>query len=183
MKILKSIPLIIAMLLAFNTVAMADSPEEIKADAKTTLQQFYHDVSGGKKFLEDAKGYVIFPDVNEVGFFVGGKYGEGVLVVDNTFKSFHSITAASVGFQVGAQNYSLIIAFTSDSALKAFMNDADDDWDTKMDFSFSMNEWNSEEELDDIDFGSNMIGFVFDSTGLMGNFTMEGTKFETIIPD
>ena len=172
------------MLLAFGTTTiMADSPAEIEADANNALQQFYHDVSGGKNFLENAKGYVVFPDVTEAGFFVGGKYGEGVLRVAGASKSFHSIAAASVGFQVGVQNYSLIIAFTSDNALRDFMSDLDDDWDTKMDFSFAMNEWNSEEELDDIDFGTNMVGFVFDSAGLMGNFTMEGTKFETIIPD
>lgn len=46
-----------------------------------------------------------------------------------------------------------------------------------------MAEWNSDEELDDIDFGSDLVGFVFDSTGMMGSFSFEGTKFERINPD
>jgi len=80
------------------------------------------------------------------------------------------------------QTYSLIIAFTSDAALQKFMND--DDWETDMDFNIAMAEWNNDEELDDVDFGSSMVGFVFDSTGMMGNLlTMEGTRFERITPD
>jgi len=46
-----------------------------------------------------------------------------------------------------------------------------------------LREFEIDEELDDIDFGSNMVGFVFDSKGMMGNFTMEGTRFERITPD
>jgi hypothetical protein len=28
-----------------------------------------------------------------------------------------------------------------------------------------------------------MVGFVFDSKGMMGNFSFEGTRFERITPD
>ena len=182
MKTLKSIPLLLALLLAFSTISMAeDSAREIDADADEALIEFYQEVNGGKKFLENAKGYVIFPDVKEAGFFFGGKYGEGVLRVGGVSKAYYSITSASVGFQAGAQKYSLIIALTSDAALNKFITD--DDWETEIDVNIAMAEWNAEEEADDIDFGSNMVGFLFDSTGMMGNFTMEGTRFERITPD
>jgi hypothetical protein len=46
-----------------------------------------------------------------------------------------------------------------------------------------MAEWNSKEELDNIDFDDDMVAFVFDSKGMMGSFTMEGTKFKRIKPD
>ncbi len=36
--------------------------------------------------------------------------------------------------------------------------------------------------IDDVDFDDDMVAFVFDSTGMMGSFTMEGTKFERIKP-
>ena len=38
-------------------------------------------------------------------------------------------------------------------------------------------------ELDENELDDSMIAFVFDSTGMMGSFTMEGTKFERIRPD
>ena len=112
--------------------------------------------------------------------FVGGKYGEGVLRIKDKTQGYYSITAASVGFLAGGAKYSLVIAFTSEEALKKFMHD--DDWESEMDVNMAIAKWNSEEELDDIDFGTDMIGFVFDSKGMLGNFTLEGTKFKKITP-
>lgn len=183
MKLLKTLPLVLAMLLALtaNSMALDDTAEEIDNDANEALIVFYKEVNGGKKFLDNAKGYVVFPEVTEGGFFLGGKYGEGALRVNGVTEGYYSITSASMGMQMGVQQYSLIIAFTSDQALKTFMRD--DDWETEIDINVAMAEYNAEEEADDVDFGSNMVGFVFDSKGMMGNFSFEGTKFERITPD
>ncbi len=182
MKLLKTIFLLLTMLLAFTTISLAeDTAEEIDNDVNEALMVFYKEVNGGKKFLDNAKGYVVFPDVKEAGFFLGGKYGEGALRVNGVTKGYYSITSASMGFQMGAQQYSLIIALTTDQALKTFMRD--DDWETEIDVNIAVAEYNAEEEADDVDFGSNMVGFVFDSKGMMGNFSFEGTRFERITPD
>ena len=183
MKLLKTLPLVLAMLLAFtaNSMALDDTAEEIDNDSNEALMVFYKEVKGGKKFLDNAKGYVVFPEVTEGGFFLGGKYGEGALRVNGVTEGYYSITSASMGMQMGVQQYSLIIAFTTDQALKTFMRD--DDWETEVDVNIAVAEYNAEEEADDVDFGSNMVGFVFDSKGMMGNFSFEGTKFERITPD
>jgi lipid-binding SYLF domain-containing protein len=182
MKLLKSISLLLALLMAFSTISLAeDTAEEIDNDANEALMVFYKEVNGGKKFLDNAKGYVVFPDVKEAGFFLGGKYGEGALRVNGVTKGYYSITSASMGMQMGAQQYSLIIALTTDEALNTFMRD--DDWETELDVNIAVAEYNAEEEADDVDFGSNMVGFVFDSKGMMGNFSFEGTRFERITPD
>jgi lipid-binding SYLF domain-containing protein len=157
------------------------SVKELEEDSKEALIEFYQEVSIGKKFLENAKGYVIFPDVKEIGFGMGGKYAEGVLRVGDVSKGYFKMTAASLGFQMGAQQYSLVIAFTSDEALNKFITD--DSWESDADFNIAMAKWGLDEKADDIDFGSDMVGFVFDTKGMMGNFTMEGTKFERFTPD
>jgi lipid-binding SYLF domain-containing protein len=182
MKMFKYVIQPLLVLFAFSTMLQAgDSASEINSDVKIALSKFYSEVPSGKNYLAKAKGYVVFPDVSEAGFFFGGKYGEGALIIDNTIHSYYSITSASIGFQAGIQTYSLVIAFTTDAALQKFMHD--DDWETDIDFNFAMANWNNDEELEDVDFGSGMVGFVFDSTGMMGNFTMEGTQFERITPD
>ena len=183
MKLLKTLPLVLAMLFAFtaNSMALDDTAEEIDNDSNEALMVFYKEVNGGKKFLDNAKGYVVFPEVTEGGFFLGGKYGEGALRVNGVTEGYYSITSASMGMQMGVQQYSLIIALTTDQALKTFMRD--DDWETEIDINVAVAEYNAEEEADDVDFGSNMVGFVFDSKGMMGNFSFEGTKFERITPD
>ena len=169
------------VLFTLTSYTFADTAKKIDADANKALMKFYREVPSGQKFLEKTKAYVIFPDVNEAGFFFGGKYGEGALRVQGKTKSYHSITALSMGFHMGIQNYSLIIAFTSNKALQDFILD-DDDWETDVDTKIVMAEWTTD-DVDEKDFGTSMVGFAFDSTGIMGKFSMEGIKFERITPD
>lgn len=183
MKKLKFLPLLFVVLFAFSTQAMAtlSSKSEIENDANDALRTFYSEVKGSKKYLEHAKAYLVFPDVKEAGFFFGGRYGEGVLRVGNSSKAYYSITSASVGFQMGAQMHHMVIAFTSDAALNKFLLD-DDEWETDVDGKITIAEWNSKEELEDTDFEDDMVAFIFDAKGMLGSFTMEGTRFKRINP-
>ena len=183
MKILKYFSVLLLVLISLNSFTMANSAREMNVDTKSTLAKFYHEVPNGKQFLANAKGYVVFPDINEGSFFFGGKYGEGALVIGSKIRSYHSITAASVGFQMGIQNYSLIIAFRTDKALQDFINNKDDDWETEVDKKIVMADWTTDDDVDKVDYGSAMVGFAFDNTGMMGKLSMEGTKFETITLD
>ena len=182
MKVLKYFSILVLTVVSFSTIVMANSSREITVDANAALAEFQQETPSTKKLLAHAKGYVIFPDVNEAGFFLGGKYGEGVLIMNDKIQSFHSITAASIGFQMGMQNYSLIIVFKSDEALKNFILD-DNDWESDFDKKFVIADWTADDDVDEVDYGSDMIGFAFDNKGMMGKLSMEGTKFETINPD
>jgi lipid-binding SYLF domain-containing protein len=180
MKKYNFLSLIVVMFLALTSLTMAKSAETLDKEANEAINQFIADNKGGDAFLVKAKAFLVFPDIKEAGFFIGGKYGEGVLRVQRTTKAYYSIKSASVGMQMGVQQYAMIIAFTSDAALNKFL--LDDDWKTDVDGKIAMAEWNSKEELDDINFDDDMVAFVFDSKGMMGSFTMEGTKFKRIKP-
>jgi len=181
MKTLKFLPAVFVILMVFTSLSMAKSAKSLDRDANEAINKFIADNKGGDAFLVKAKAFLVFPDIKEAGMFIGGKYGEGVLRVQRTTKAYYSIKSASVGMQMGAQQYSMIIAFTSDAALNKFL--LDDDWNTDVDGKVAMAEWNSKEELDDIDFDTDMVAFVFDSKGMMGSLTLEGTKFKRIKPD
>ncbi len=174
--------LLFTMFLTLSTTAMANSANEIENDADDTLKLFYSEVKGSKAYLKKAKAYLVFPDIKEAGFFVGGKYGEGVLRVKGKSKAYYSITSASMGFQMGLKAYGMVIAFSTDAALNKFLLD-DDEWEADVDGNIAMAEWNSKEELEDVDFDESMVAFVLDSKGMMGSLTMEGTKFKRIHPD
>jgi lipid-binding SYLF domain-containing protein len=181
MKTVKFLPVILVMLMAFTSLSMAKSASSLDRDANEAINKFIAENKGGDAFLVKAKAFLVFPDIKEAGMFIGGKYGEGVLRVQRTTKAYYSIKSASIGMQMGAQQYAMIIAFTSDAALNKFL--LDDDWNTDVDGKIAMAEWNSKEELDDIDFDDDMVAFVFDSKGMMGSLTLEGTKFKRIKPD
>ncbi len=181
MKTNKYKALLLAMLVGFSTFSMAKSAKTLDHDANMAINKFIDETKGGDQFLVNAKAFLVFPDIKEGGFFVGGKYGEGVLRHKRKTLGYYEIISASVGFQMGVQEYSMIIAFTSDAALERFLNE-DDEWEADVDGKIAIAEWNSKEELDDVEFKDDMVAFVFDSKGLMGSFTMEGTKFKRINP-
>jgi len=178
MKIFNLKVLILAILVGITTFASAKSAKSLDHDSNMAINKFIAENKSADAFLVKAKAFLVFPSVKEAGMFIGGKYGEGVLRVGRTTKGYYSMTAASIGMQMGAQEYSLIIAFTSDAALNKFLLD-DNEWETEVDGKITVAEWNSEEELD-VDYKDPIVAFVFDAKGLMGSFTMEGTKFEKI---
>jgi len=178
MKLNKFNKFIFVILISMTTLVMAKSAKTLDNDANTAINKFLKENKSADAFLVKSKAFLVFPSVREAGFFVGGKYGEGVLRVQRTTKGYYSITAASVGMQMGAQEYSMIIAFTSDAALNKFLLD-DNEWETEVDGKIAVAEWNSKEEIDK-DYEDDMVAFVFDSKGLMGSFSMEGTKFKKL---
>ena len=182
MNTIKYKVLLLALLLGFSTFSVAkSSAKSLDHDANMAINKFIDETPGGDPFLVNAKAFLVFPDVKEGGFFIGGKYGEGVLRHKRKTLGYYEIISASVGFQMGAQEYSLIIAFTNDAALEKFLMDGDE-WESDVDGKITVAEWNSKEELDDVEFSDSMVAFVFDSKGMMGSFTMEGTKFKKINP-
>ena len=170
--------LLLVLALSFTTLAMAKTAKALDTDANTAINKFLSENKSADAFLVKAKAFLVFSSVKEAGFFVGGKYGEGVLRVKRTTKGYYSMTAAPIGMQMGAQEYSLIIAFTTDAALNKFLLD-DDEWETEVDGKIAVADWNSKEEID-VEYDDPMVAFVFDSKGLMGSFSMEGTKFEKL---
>jgi len=124
--------LVLVLFISFTTMTMAKSAKTLDADANEAINKFIAETKGGDPFLVKAKAFLVFPSIKEAGFFVGGSYGEGVLRVGRTTKGYYSMTKASIGMQMGAQEYSLIIAFTTDAALNRFLLD-DNEWDTEVD--------------------------------------------------
>lgn len=182
MKLRNILQLTIVLIVSLSNIAFADTENEMNRDADKTLAKFFQEIPKAKAYLAKAKGYIVFKEIKEAGFFMGAKYGEGVLRVGNQTKAFLSLTAASVGMQMGVQKYALVVAITSDAVLKELLKD-DSSWENDYDANIAMAKWNADEEKDDVDMGSSLVGFVFNSKGMMGNVSFESSHFSTITPD
>ncbi len=172
--------LIASIVLLLNSYSMAEPASVIEAKANEAIKQFHKEVKGGKKFLSEVKGYLVFPSVVKGGFVVGGEYGEGVLRIDGKTKHYYSIASGSVGFQMGLQQTSYIIAFVSQSALDNFIKS--DGWEAGVDGAITVAKWGKGKDIGSISFEKPIYAFVFGAKGLMYNLTIEGTKFTKIIP-
>ena len=117
----------------------------------------------------------MFPSVYKAGIGIGGEYGEGALLVGGKTVGYYSTAAASIGFQLGAQKKSIVIAFMTAGALADFRKS--DGWKAGVDGSVALIEWGVGEDINTIDIKDPVVGFVFSNKGLMYNLTLEGSKF------
>jgi lipid-binding SYLF domain-containing protein len=158
--------------------AEAASAKKISRNVEDALDNFKTDVIGSNEVLNKAKGILVFPRVYQGGIVVGGKYGEGALLVDGKIVDYYNIIAGSYGFQLGAQRKSIIMAFMTDEALSKFRNSSG--WTVGADASVALVVVGAEGRIDAATLNKPVLAFVVDQKGLMYNLSLEGAKISKI---
>lgn len=158
--------------------AEAASGAEIEHDANETLHSFVRQIGGARELANKAVGILVFPSVIKAGFGIGGEYGEGLLIVDQRPAGYYNMISASFGFQLGAQERSVIIMFMTRSALDAFYRRAG--WKVGVDGSVAIITVGVGGSIDTDKVTEPVIGFILDQKGLMYNLTLEGSKISKI---
>lgn len=155
-------------------VAVAGSAAEIDASVDEALAAFDKEVDGGRTFLDKASGYLVFPRVIKVGVGIGGETGEGALRAGGKSTGYYRTVSGSIGFQLGAQAKSIIIAFMTQESLDKFL--ASDGWKVGVDGSVALIDIGAGKTVDSTNIKDPVVGFVFGEKGLMYNLTLEGSK-------
>ncbi len=161
-----------------STMAAAASREELDAHVHEAIQDFYRTSAAGKELAGKAAGMLVFPSIIKAGFGVGGEFGEGALRIGQGTVGYYNIASASVGFQIGVQEKSVVILFMTGDALAKFR--ASKGWKAGVDGSVAIATLGAGEALDTETLKKPIIGFVFSNKGLMYNLTLEGSKITRI---
>ena len=156
----------------------ATTGSSLNRDVDDALGVFREQVAGSEVFLSQAAGYLVFPKVYKAGVGVGGETGEGVLRVGGSTVAYYRTTSGSVGFQLGAQAKSIVIAFMTREALDKFRNS--EGWKVGVDGSVALIDIGAGKTIDSQNIVDPVVGFIFGSKGLMYNLTLEGTKFSRV---
>jgi lipid-binding SYLF domain-containing protein len=164
--------------LAFSHSALAASGDEIDENANEALQAFQEEVKGADVFLSQAAGYLVFPRVIKVGVGVGAETGEGALRVNGETVAYYRTTSGSIGFQLGAQAKSIVIAFMTAESLNKFRNS--EGWKVGVDGSVALIDLGAGKTIDSTNIKDPVVGFIFGAKGLMYNLTLEGSKFSKL---
>jgi lipid-binding SYLF domain-containing protein len=168
-----------SVLMPVNTLAATAA--ELDASVAESLKLFGEQVDGAQAFLDQAAGYLVFPRVIKVGIGVGGETGEGALIVGGETVDYYRTASGSVGFQLGAQAKSIVIAFMTKESLDKFRNSAG--WKVGVDGSVALIDIGAGKAIDSTSINDPVVGFVFGSKGLMYNLTLEGSKITKIDKD
>jgi lipid-binding SYLF domain-containing protein len=164
--------LISAMVLP--ALANAESAAVTETKVNETIAVFKKEVNGADVFLSQSAGYLVFPRVIKIGIGIGGETGEGALRVGGVTAGYYRTSAGSIGFQLGAQAKSIVIAFMTKESLDKFRNS--DGWKIGIDGSVALIDLGAGKTIDSHNIKDPVVGFIFGSAGLMYNLTLEGSK-------
>jgi lipid-binding SYLF domain-containing protein len=158
--------------------ALAATAAELDASVDEALQLFAEQIDGAHEFLDQAAGYLVFPRVIKVGIAVGGETGEGALIIGGQTVDYYRTASGSIGFQLGAQAKSIVIAFMTKESLNKFQSSTG--WKVGVDGSVALIDIGAGKAIDTTNIKDPVVGFVFGSKGLMYNLTLEGSKITKI---
>jgi lipid-binding SYLF domain-containing protein len=87
----------------------ASARSELEMDAARAKQAMLTKDPALHSLLDQAAGYIVFPEVKQGGFVVGAANGKGVVYEKGRFVGYANLTEASVGAQVGGQKFAEMV--------------------------------------------------------------------------
>ncbi len=134
---------------------------------------------GTRDLAARAAGVLYMPLVTEAGFGIGGAYGRGALRISDVTVDYYSTTRATIGFQIGAQQYAHALFFLTEAALGDFRRS--DGWAASADVRYATPDEGASlgKETTEI---QPVVALVFGQSGLIAGATLAGVKYTRIIP-
>lgn len=130
--------------------------------------------------FEDAQGILYMPLVSEAGFFVGGAYGQGALRINDATVDYYSATQASLGLQIGAQQYAHVLFFMTPQSLADFRSG--EGWAVSADLRYATPREGGSAGVQSTSMFSPVIAVVFGQAGLIAGASLAGLRYQRIIP-
>ncbi|WP_063534189.1 YSC84-related protein [Burkholderia sp. MSMB1589WGS] len=152
----------------------ASTREAIDARVNATLSRLYSTVPGSRELVSKSRGALVFPNVLQAGFIVGGQSGNGALRVGGATLGYYNTSSLSVGLQAGAQSKALIFLFMTQDSLDKFRNS--DGWAAGADASVALVKMGANGAVDTTTATAPVEVIVLTNAGLMGDLSVNGTK-------
>lgn len=157
----------------------SNGASQIDARVDATRDYLFGRYPGTRELSQRAAGVLYMPLVTEAGFIYGGAYGRGALRIKDVTVDYYSATKASIGLQIGAQQYAHALFFMTDEALAEFRRSSG--WAASGDLRYATPEQGASigKETTELD---PVVPFVFGQQGLIAGATLAGVKYTRIIP-
>ncbi len=152
---------------------------QIDARVDATKNYLFSRYPGTSDLAARASGALYMPLITEAGLIWGGSYGRGALQIQGATVDYYSATKASIGLQVGAQQYAHALFFMTPEALSDFRRSQG--WAASADLRYATPEeggsiGKATTEIDPV------IALVFGQQGLIAGASLAGVKYTRIIP-
>jgi lipid-binding SYLF domain-containing protein len=152
---------------------------QIDARVEATKSYLFGKYPGTRDLAAKSMGVLYMPLLTEAGFGIGGGYGRGALQVNGATVDYYAATRATIGFQIGAQQYAHALFFMTDAALQDFRRASG--WAASADIRYATPQEGGSigKETTELD---PVIGLIFGQQGLIAGASLAGVKYSRIIP-
>ncbi len=157
-----------------NAATNASKRQAIDSSVDATLSRMYSTVKGSRELVAKSRGVLVFPDVIQAGFIVGGQSGNGALRVGGSTVGYYTTSARSVGLQAGAQSKAIVFLFMTQDALDSFRKS--EGWAAGADASVAVVKVGANGAVDTTTATAPVEVLVLTNAGLMGDLSVNGTK-------
>ena len=158
----------------------SEGAAKLDARVDATLNYLDNTYPGTRDLREKSVGMLIMPLVTEASFGFGGSYGRGALRVNDITVDYYSATQASFGIQAGAQQYAHVLYFMTEESLAEFRTSQG--WAAGADVEYAVNDRGGNLSAETTTVLAPVIAVVFGQAGLLAGASVEGTKYQRIIP-
>ncbi len=152
----------------------------IDARVNSTRDYLFRNYPATQDLANKAYGILYMPLITEAGLGLGGAYGRGALRINDATVDYYSATKASVGLQIGLQQYAHALFFMTPEALSGFRSAPG--WAAGADLKYVVNEDGKILRAETTTVLDPVLAVVFGQAGLIVGATIEGTKYTRIIP-
>ncbi|MDR5651273.1 YSC84-related protein [Xinfangfangia sp. LG-4] len=151
----------------------------IDARVDATRDFLFSRYPGTRDLAQKAYGVLYMPLVTEAGFGIGGGFGRGALRINDVTVDYYAAVRATIGFQIGAQQYAHALFFMTEAALGDFRQS--DGWAVGADARYALPEQGASLGKETTE-RSPVVALVFGQSGLIAGATLAGIKYSRIIP-
>ncbi len=95
---------------------------QLENDAEAALKGMIEASPKLKVFKDQAYGFAVFPKITKAGIGIGGAAGNGVVYKKNVVIGSSKLKQASIGLQLGGQQYTEVIFFEGKKSFEKFTN-------------------------------------------------------------
>ena len=178
--IISAIVILASLNACTSAVKDLEKQHQINSDVNQTLNKFYAEATNARQLVEDVQGVLVCPSITKGGFLVGVESGVCSLQINGLTQSYYQTTAITAGLLAGIKSYSMILIFNDNTVLTDFRTE-DKDWTVDESFSIYVAKKGVSGAIEPNTMEATANAYAFDETGLISEFSLEGTSFKKVI--
>lgn len=172
---MKTRKLFTLLLLFIGVTVFAQNSDDKKViqDAQHAKKAFMKANPKIQSYFDDAKAYVIFPNVGKGAIILGAASGNGAVYKGNVLVGMADLKQVDIGVQLGGKAFSEVIFFKTDEAVADFMSG-----DYKLSGNISAIAADKSSPSLDLKYDNGIAVFTLPKEGLMAEVSVGGQKLD-----